>query len=58
MDGYLLAELPRVEEVVSDNTNSNHPEGEDDFVFHYDASGQGLGAVLMQHGRVIAYASH
>ena len=34
------------------------PEGEDGFVIYYDASGQGLGAVLMQHGRVIAYASH
>ena len=33
------------------------PEGEDGFVIYCDASGQGLGAVLMQHGRVIAYAS-
>ena len=32
-------------------------EGEDGFVIYCDASGQRLGAVLMQHGRVIAYAS-
>ena len=34
------------------------PEGEDGFVIYCDALGQRLGAVLMQHGRVIAYASH
>ena len=34
------------------------PKGEDGLVIYYDASGQGLGAILMQHGRVIAYASH
>ena len=33
------------------------PKGEDGFVIYYDESGQGLGAVLMQHDRVIAYAS-
>ena len=33
------------------------PEGKDDFVIYYDASSQGLGVVLMQHGRVITYAS-
>ena len=32
-------------------------EGEDGFVIYCDASGQGLGVILMQHGRVIAYAS-
>ena len=32
-------------------------EGENGFVIYCDMSGQGLGAVLMQHGRVIAYAS-
>nr|GEW68659.1 hypothetical protein [Tanacetum cinerariifolium] len=33
------------------------PEGNDDFVVHCDASIQGLGAVLMQREKVIAYAS-
>ncbi|GJT60113.1 putative reverse transcriptase domain-containing protein [Tanacetum coccineum] len=33
------------------------PEGNDDFVIYCDASHQGLGAVLMQRKKVIAYAS-
>ncbi|GJS89547.1 putative reverse transcriptase domain-containing protein [Tanacetum coccineum] len=33
------------------------PEGNNDFVVYYDASHQGLGAVLMQREKVIAYAS-
>ncbi|GJT51405.1 putative reverse transcriptase domain-containing protein [Tanacetum coccineum] len=33
------------------------PEGNDDFVIYCDASHQGLGAVLMQREKVIAYAS-
>ncbi|GKA43055.1 putative reverse transcriptase domain-containing protein [Tanacetum coccineum] len=33
------------------------PEGNDDFVIYYDASHQGLGAVLMQREKAIAYAS-
>ncbi|GJX72929.1 reverse transcriptase domain-containing protein [Tanacetum coccineum] len=33
------------------------PDGVEDFVVYYDASNQGLGCVLMQRGRVIAYAS-
>ncbi|GKG29099.1 putative reverse transcriptase domain-containing protein, partial [Tanacetum coccineum] len=33
------------------------PEGNNDFVVYCDASLQGLGAVLMQRKRVIAYAS-
>ncbi|GKD81052.1 putative reverse transcriptase domain-containing protein [Tanacetum coccineum] len=33
------------------------PEGNDDFVVYYNASHQGLGAVLMQREKVIAYAS-
>nr|GFD37372.1 putative reverse transcriptase domain-containing protein [Tanacetum cinerariifolium] len=33
------------------------PEGNDDFVVYCDASHQGLGAVLMEIEKVIAYAS-
>ncbi|GJY20647.1 putative reverse transcriptase domain-containing protein [Tanacetum coccineum] len=33
------------------------PEGNDDFVVYCDSSHQGLGAVLMQRDKVIAYAS-
>ncbi|GKF10047.1 putative reverse transcriptase domain-containing protein, partial [Tanacetum coccineum] len=33
------------------------PDGPEDFVVYYDASGLGLGCVLMQRGKVIAYAS-
>ncbi|GKB92730.1 putative reverse transcriptase domain-containing protein [Tanacetum coccineum] len=32
-------------------------DGVEDFVVYYDASNQGLGCVLMQRGKVIAYAS-
>ncbi|GJX19135.1 putative nucleotidyltransferase, ribonuclease H [Tanacetum coccineum] len=33
------------------------PGGIEDFIVYYDASNQGLGCVLMQRGKVIAYAS-
>ncbi|CAH1415262.1 unnamed protein product [Lactuca virosa] len=33
------------------------PEGTEDFIVYCDASNQGLGCVLMQRGKVIAYAS-
>nr|GEV04947.1 putative reverse transcriptase domain-containing protein [Tanacetum cinerariifolium] len=33
------------------------PKGVKDFVVYYDVSNQGLGCVLMQRGKVIAYAS-
>jgi len=33
------------------------PKGQEGFVVYSDASSKGLGCVLMQHGKVIAYAS-
>ncbi|GJU17815.1 reverse transcriptase domain-containing protein [Tanacetum coccineum] len=37
--------------------NTALPDGPEDFVVYCDASGIGLGCVLMQRGKVIAYAS-
>ncbi|KMQ72781.1 hypothetical protein BPMI_01158 [Candidatus Burkholderia pumila] len=33
------------------------PEGQDGLVVYTDASKEGLGCVLMQHGKVVAYAT-
>jgi hypothetical protein len=33
------------------------PDMEKPFLIYYEASGQGLGCVLMQDGHVVAYAS-
>ena len=33
------------------------PQGTEGFEIYCDESKQGLGAVLMQHGKVVAYAS-
>ncbi|GJZ26368.1 putative reverse transcriptase domain-containing protein [Tanacetum coccineum] len=38
-------------------TQKTLPDGQEDFVVYCDASGLGLGCVLMQRGKVIAYAS-
>ncbi|GJW48776.1 putative reverse transcriptase domain-containing protein [Tanacetum coccineum] len=38
-------------------TQKSLPDGPEDFVEYFDASGIGLGCVLMQRGKVIAYAS-
>ncbi|GJR29987.1 putative reverse transcriptase domain-containing protein [Tanacetum coccineum] len=38
-------------------TQKTLPDGTEDFVMYCDASGIGLGCVLMQRGKVIAYAS-
>ncbi|GKD19995.1 putative reverse transcriptase domain-containing protein, partial [Tanacetum coccineum] len=55
-----------VEQEVAFQTSKNNlceapilslPDGVEDFVVYYDASNQGLGYVLMQRNKVIAYAS-
>ncbi|GKA08548.1 putative reverse transcriptase domain-containing protein [Tanacetum coccineum] len=38
-------------------TQKTLPDGPGDFVVYFDASDLGLGCVLMQRGKVIAYAS-
>ncbi|CAN4084983.1 unnamed protein product [Withania somnifera] len=42
---------------VNFHTGVGTPEGTDGYAVYCDASGIGLGCVLMRHGRVIAYAS-
>ncbi|GJY36234.1 reverse transcriptase domain-containing protein [Tanacetum coccineum] len=58
IEGFLKIAKP-LTELTQKNKNSNLalPEGNDDFVVYCDASLQGLGAVLMQREKVIAYAS-
>ncbi|GKB58669.1 putative reverse transcriptase domain-containing protein, partial [Tanacetum coccineum] len=46
-----------VEAEVVQCTNPGLPEGSEDFIAYCDASKKGLGAVLMQREKVIAYAS-
>ncbi|GJW27295.1 reverse transcriptase domain-containing protein [Tanacetum coccineum] len=49
---------PRIElEAVLCTNLASYPEGSEDFVVYCDASHKGLGAVLMQREKVIAYAS-
>ncbi|RVW14025.1 Transposon Ty3-I Gag-Pol polyprotein [Vitis vinifera] len=49
--------LPRVENRLVSAPILTIPSGSGGFVVYSDASHQGLGCVLMQHGRVVAYAS-
>ncbi|GJR69126.1 putative reverse transcriptase domain-containing protein [Tanacetum coccineum] len=52
-----LPGLPPVRQKLCDAPILTLPEENDDFVVYCDASHQGLGAVLMQREKVIAYAS-
>ncbi|GKB94625.1 putative reverse transcriptase domain-containing protein [Tanacetum coccineum] len=52
-----LPGLPPVRQKLCEAPILALPEGNDDFVVYCDASHQGLGAVLMQREKVIAYAS-
>ncbi|WVZ93134.1 LOW QUALITY PROTEIN: hypothetical protein U9M48_039140, partial [Paspalum notatum var. saurae] len=49
--------VPRIEEIVNNRTALAQPDVTKPFDVYCDASGQGLGCVLVQEGRVIAYAS-
>ncbi|WVZ58717.1 LOW QUALITY PROTEIN: hypothetical protein U9M48_008957, partial [Paspalum notatum var. saurae] len=49
--------VPRIEESVNNRTALAQPDVTKPFDVYCDASGRGLGCVLMQEGRVIAYAS-
>ncbi|GKF75634.1 putative reverse transcriptase domain-containing protein [Tanacetum coccineum] len=56
-----LAEQEEVFQTLKDNLCNapilSLPDGAEDFVVYYDVSNQGLRCVLMQRGKVIAYAS-
>ncbi|GKE05344.1 putative reverse transcriptase domain-containing protein, partial [Tanacetum coccineum] len=56
-----LAEQEEAFQTLKDNLCNapilSLPDGAEDFVVYCDASNQGLGCVLMQRGKVIAYAS-
>ncbi|GJQ90968.1 putative reverse transcriptase domain-containing protein [Tanacetum coccineum] len=55
----LHVDLTKIEAVKNwtSPTTPTEIQGNDDFVVYYDASHRGLGAVLMQREKVIAYAS-
>nr|GEV30716.1 putative reverse transcriptase domain-containing protein [Tanacetum cinerariifolium] len=51
------SEMQELSDQLQELADRALPEGNDDFVVYCDASHQGLGAVLMQREKVIAYAS-
>ncbi|GJS99887.1 putative reverse transcriptase domain-containing protein [Tanacetum coccineum] len=57
---FWLQEVQFLRYVIKENgihVDPTLPDGPKDFVVYYDALGLGLGCVLMQRGRVIAYES-
>ncbi|KAI3686378.1 hypothetical protein L1987_80053 [Smallanthus sonchifolius] len=52
-----IQDFSRIASPLTKLTLLTLPEGNEDLVVYSDASGQGLGCVLMQRGKVIAYAS-
>ncbi|GJX24700.1 putative reverse transcriptase domain-containing protein [Tanacetum coccineum] len=56
-EGIQIKGVPISSEIVLNAPILALPEGSEDFVVYYDASHKGLGAVLMQREKVIAYAS-
>ena len=52
----MLVSIRGTEGSIDDNTSSSIPDGFGGMVIHSDASGRGLGCVLMQRGRVILFA--
>ncbi|GKD29933.1 putative reverse transcriptase domain-containing protein, partial [Tanacetum coccineum] len=55
---WLLKVLPAITDDLSSAPILALPKGSENFVVYCDASRKGLGAVLMQREKVIAYASH
>ncbi|GJU22268.1 putative reverse transcriptase domain-containing protein [Tanacetum coccineum] len=52
-----IENFSKIDKPLTFLTQKTLPDGPEDFVVYYDASGLGLGCVLMQRGKVIAYAS-
>ncbi|GKA20793.1 putative reverse transcriptase domain-containing protein [Tanacetum coccineum] len=52
-----MENFSKIAKLLTVLTQKTLPDGPEDFVVYCDASGLGLGCVLMQRGKVIAYAS-
>ncbi|GKE37876.1 putative reverse transcriptase domain-containing protein [Tanacetum coccineum] len=52
-----IEDFSKIDKLLIVFTQKTLPDGPKDFVVYCDASGLGLGCVLMQRGKVIAYAS-
>ncbi|GKF51745.1 putative reverse transcriptase domain-containing protein, partial [Tanacetum coccineum] len=60
LSGYyrrFIENFSKIAKSITILTQKSLPDGPKDFVVYCDASGLGLGCVLMQRGKVIAYAS-
>ena len=57
MEWWMWTKLPRVEESTHHCSSVSSPDSRVEYVVFSDASRQGLGCVLMQDDRVIAYTS-
>ncbi|GJV47123.1 putative reverse transcriptase domain-containing protein [Tanacetum coccineum] len=60
LDGYyyrFIENFSKIAKSLTILTQKSLPDGPEDVVVYYDASGLGLGCVLMQRGKVIAYVS-
>ncbi|GJR68006.1 putative reverse transcriptase domain-containing protein [Tanacetum coccineum] len=60
MAGYyrrFIENFSKIAKSLTILTQKSLPDGPEDFVVYFDASGIGLGCVLMQRGKVIAYVS-
>ncbi|GKE77272.1 putative reverse transcriptase domain-containing protein, partial [Tanacetum coccineum] len=60
LTGYyrrFIKKFSKISKSLTILTQKSFLDGPEDFVVYYDVSGLGLGCVLMQRGKVIAYAS-
>ena len=58
MEWYLWSKLPEPKERLVTALVLTVPESSEGYVIYSDTSKKGLGCVLMQHGKVVAYAFH